>query len=175
VWNDKTVVPIDTLEASLQLAVAKMEAELDVEEEVAGIATKDFTFIKNVELRQILERDYIEVQKALISQSWKSAIILAGSSLEAILLDLLTQKETQARSAKKAKAGSIDRWDLVDLINVAVELQLISDGASRLSDPVRQYRNLVHPGNEIRQRLKIGKEEATIAFNILELVCRDLS
>ncbi len=175
-WNNEKVVQIDPIVTWMQIAIARLESELEEDEEVAGITTtREFTFIRNKELRVILERDHVDMQKALIAGSWKPAIILAGSGIEAILVDVLLEKADEAKGAKGAKGGAIEKWDLVDLINVAVELQLISEGAQRLSDPVRQYRNLVHPGNEIRSKLKVGKEEATIAFNVFELVYRDLS
>ena len=40
---------------------------------------------------------------------------------------------------------------------------------------VRQYRNLVHPGNELRNKLHVGKLEANSALNALQIVHRDLS
>ena len=142
---------------------------------MAGITAKEFSFIKNADIRKILERDHVDLQKCLIAQSWKPAIILAGSGIEAILVDVLQAKETQAKGADAAQKGNIDAWDLIDLINVAIELKLISEGALKLSNSVRGYRNLVHPGNEVRNKLKVGKEEATIAFNVLEMVYRDLT
>src|SRR5258706_1878481 len=50
--------------------------------------TKSFHFILNKDLRGILERDYQEIQRNIISANWKSAIILSGGAIETILLDL---------------------------------------------------------------------------------------
>jgi hypothetical protein len=36
-------------------------------------------------------------------------------------------------------------------------------------------RNLVHPGNELRQKLAFGHEEARIALEVLNMVDRELT
>jgi hypothetical protein len=61
------------------------------------------------------------------------------------------------------------------MIKVAVEMKLIEPSAEVLGDAVRQYRNLVHPGNEIRSRLTVGRLEADSALNSLKIIHRDLS
>jgi hypothetical protein len=136
---------------------------------------RQFRFINNVKLRTIIERDYSEIQRAYIAQCWKSVIILSGGSIEAILADLLKSNEKAAISAKSAPSETdIMRWDLSQLIKVAVELKLVSVGVEKLSQPLREYRNLVHPGNEIRNDLRFDSEEARIAIEVLNIVQRDL-
>ena len=137
---------------------------------------RQFAFVSNSALRTIIERDYTEIQKAYISECWKSVIILCGGAIEAILTDLLIQNETAAKAAKSApKNSDITRWDLSNLIDVAVELYLMSAGIEKLSHPIREYRNLVHPGNELRNKLRFDAEEAKIAVEVLNIVHRDLS
>jgi hypothetical protein len=97
-------------------------------------------------------------------------------SIEAILIDLLLHQESKAKAATTApKNPDIKRWDFADLIKVSVELTLVSQGVEKLSQSVREYRNLVHPGNEIRNNLTFGSEEAKIALEVLHIVHRDLS
>lgn len=141
-----------------------------------NITQKDFSFIKEPQLRDILERDYSVIQRAFNGKCWKSVIILSGGAIEAILTDLLLQNQTKAMAASKApKKPDITKWDLADLINVCVELNLVSSGIDKLSHPVREYRNLVHPGNEIRNKSKFDEEEAKIALEVLHILHRDLS
>jgi len=66
------------------------------EESTPVTQTKEFTFVNSPELRKILERDYIEIQRAFIAHCWKSVIILSGGTIEAILMDLLLQKQSSA-------------------------------------------------------------------------------
>ena len=92
-----------------------------------------------------------------------------------MLLDKLSTNESKARSSSKApKENDLKKWDLDNLIDVAVELKYINIGVEKLSDAVRHYRNLVHPGNELRSGLKIEPEEAKIAIEVLNMIIRDL-
>ena len=137
---------------------------------------RQFAFINDDNIRKIVDRDYDEIQRAYISKCWKSVIILCGGTIEAILTDLLICRDTVAKQAKSApNKPDISRWDLSELINVAVELKLVTEGVEKLSHPIREYRNLVHPGNEIRSNLRFDAEEARISLEVLNILHRDLS
>ena len=137
---------------------------------------RQFAFINDANIRKIVERDYDEIQRAYISKCWKSVIILCGGTIEAILTDLLISHDPKAKQAKSApNKADISRWDLSELINVAVELKLVTEGVEKLSHPIREYRNLVHPGNEIRNKLRFDAEEARISLEVLNILQRDLS
>jgi hypothetical protein len=166
---------VEGILAYLASALARLKVEIDVPESTPVTETREFSFINDPELRRVLERDYGEIQRAYIAKCWKSVIILSGGAIEAILTDLLLQDPSRAKAATKAPSKpDITRWDLAELINVSVELGLISPGAEKLSHPVREYRNLVHPGNEIRSGLTFDAEEARIALEVLHIIHRDL-
>lgn len=137
--------------------------------------TKDFSFIKDKKLREIIERDYSEIVKDLATECYKSVIILCGGSIEALLLDKLKENKQAAKKSNKApKEGDIEKWDLNDLINVATDIKIIKNPAiNKLSHSVRDYRNLVHPGKELRSGLKVEPEEAKIAFEVLNILIRE--
>jgi hypothetical protein len=78
-------------------------------------------------------------------------------------------------SPKAPRNTDPTKWDLSDLINVAVDLKLVRTGVEKLSHSVREYRNLVHPGNELRNKLTFDAEEARIAIEVLDMVHRELS
>jgi len=167
------VTPMRTYLASV---IAKLGVALEEIENTPVTEKREFAFMKDNGLRSILERDYGEIQRAHLTKCWKSVIILCGSAIETILTDLLQHHQKHALTAKAApKKSDIREWDLKDLIEVAEELKLVSAGVEKLSHPVRQYRNLVHPGNEIRKKLVFGQEEATIAVEVLHILHRDLS
>ncbi len=139
-----------------------------------------FDFIKKKKLVPILIRDYTEIVKCIKSECWKSAIILCGSAIEAILYDLLKQNESEALSSKSAQKskGSVlplEEWKLNSLINTASELSLVSKGVKGLSHTTREFRNLIHPLKEINENYKLEKEEAENAFTTLRILIRDLT
>ena len=61
---------------------------------------KEFLFIDNIELQQIVDRDYIELQKAYIAGCWKSVLLLSGGLIEAVLLVLLKPKQEAIKNCK---------------------------------------------------------------------------
>jgi len=132
--------------------------------------------VKDPQLRNVVERDYAEIQRGVAGQCWKSSIILSAGAIEAILLDLVLQEPARARKTKHApEEADPTLWHLIDLINVAVEMGRISPGIQKFSHSVRAYRNLVHPAQEVRTGMKIGEEEAKIALEVLHIICRDLT
>ncbi len=160
----------------LSIAIGRLEAELDQTTDIPVTEKRQFSFISNSDLKTIIERDYEEIQRAFISNCWKSVIILCGGIIEAILTDLLLSNKTIAITAKSApEENDITHWDFSKLIDVAVELKLVSSGMQKLSHPLREYRNLVHPSNEIRNQLSFNTEEAKIAIEVLHILYRDLS
>jgi hypothetical protein len=135
----------------------------------------DFSFIRDQPLRSIVERDFVEAQRAYIADCWKSVIILSGGVIETMLLDALLN-EPRAVNAKAApNENDLNRWSMADLINVAVELKVVEPSVQALANPVREYRNLVHPGVERRRGIKPEKLEAESGLNILRIIQRDRS
>lgn len=166
---------IEVVRSYLATLVGSIEAELEADE---GPVTesKAFPFLRDKKIRAIVERDYQEIQRAFVAQCWKSAIILAGGAIEAILTDALLTQEAAAKAARSAPGKSdLTKWDLADLIDVAVEMGVATAAVAKLSHPVREYRNLVHPGNEMRTGLTFDREEARIALEVLNILHRDLS
>jgi len=120
----------NSLRAYLSQAIPRIEIEVSEEEFGTPVTEKkDFDFISDPVLRNILERDYEEIQRDFLSSCWKSTIILAGSSIEAILLDTLNQDSASALSSEKAPKGKKDlsKWNLSDLINVAVDIKKVNN------------------------------------------------
>ena len=177
--EDTTYYRIAGIRAHMARVLGKLQVAMETDEASAAnpvIEVRHFPFVQDTALRGILERDYGEAQRAFVAQCWKSVIILAGGAIEAILLDLVRQDEPRARANTKApKSTDITRWDLKDLIAVCVDMGVVSAGVERLSSPIREYRNLVHPGNELRTGLRFDAEEARIALEVLNIVHRELA
>lgn len=157
-------------------AVARLKSACDTTPSAPVTQSRAFAYVTDAALRELLQRDYQEIQRAFVSNCHKSVIILCGGAIEAILLSALSADSARALSSASAPAErDLTRWDLSTLIAVASDITLITPGVQKLSDPVREYRNLVHPGYELRKRLAFGQEEARIAIEVLHIVDRDLS
>jgi hypothetical protein len=141
----------------------------------SAIIEKEFAFVSDDELRNICKRDYEEIQRVQIAGAHKATIILSGSLTEALLLNALQVDETKAKSSSKAASGPLTRWDFHDLLQVAIDMGLLNPGVTDLAKGIKDYRNLIHPGREVRTKFHVGSEEATIARQFVEIVIRDLN
>lgn len=142
---------------------------------------RSFKFIADSDLRSIIERDYKELTLTLVPDAaWKSAVVLAGSILEAILYDLLTSestRKTQASASPKAPKSDLDKgdWMLGNLIAVTADIGAIAQNRAKTIDQsLRDYRNFIHPKAEIRAGHQCTEAEAMMAKGALDAVCNDL-
>lgn len=134
-----------------------------------------FPFVQNPDVRKIVERDYRELQRVAFAGCAKSQLVLAGSCIEGLLYDVLIANESRLSEVKPPPRNSpIDSWTLGELIRVCVSLKLVGAGVEKLAPGLRDYRNLIHPAAEIRERLVPGIHEAEIAVQILHILRRDL-
>jgi len=147
---------------------------------------KEFNFISDLELKHIIERDYRELSVILFPENaWKSVVIMAGSILEAILFDILSNETnlSQANSSEKVpkRNGEIipigtGKWSLQKLIEVAVDINIIPNNrASSIDQVLRDYRNFVHPKKEIRSEHQCSEAEALMAKGALDGVYNHLN
>lgn len=139
-----------------------------------------FDFVINEKLRPLLIRDYKEIVSCKENDCWKSVVILCGSSIEAILYDIIKQNESKAKSLssapnRKGKTLPLEEWKLDSLITVACGLGLISKGLTALNHSAKEFRNLIHPREEMKGNYKLQKEEAENALIVLKTLIRDVT
>jgi hypothetical protein len=167
---------LETLKLYVARAVGRLRIEIETTDSTPVTQVRAFAYVADPALRALVARDYAEAQRAFVAKCWKSVIILSGSLIEALLLDLLQKNAAGALQSKVAPAqADLNRWVLSQLIDVAVDLNLVSVAIAKLSHPVREYRNLIHPGVELRTNIAFDSEEARIALEVLHIVDRDLS
>ena len=145
--------------------------------------TRSFNFIADLELRNIVERDYFELTVKLFpSGAWKSSVIMAGSILEAILFDQLASAKWTSHALASGKVPNnkgasvpFDDWKLFNLIDVAVDVKLLQkDPADTIHQVLRDYRNFVHPKKEIRSAHACTEAEGMLSLGALNSVCNYL-
>src|SRR6185312_10967285 len=114
-------------------------------------AIANFDFISDQQFKASLLADYGEMLKSLESGAWKSVHVLAGSAVEAILVDYLLTTDYQKR-----KGSDPLKMDLAGAIAACKDEGVLSEKAADLSSVVRGYRNLIHPGRVIRLKEKVN-------------------
>lgn len=134
-------------------------------------------FVDDEKLRVILESDLREVTQLLEGRAWKSCIILCGSILEGLLLWKLEDAHrdgAESPSEEGAKIADYEDFGLALLLRSCREQQLVENEAMMLTEWAREYRNLIHPGNQRRSGRQVREEHANIAINLVMLVANSM-
>ncbi len=132
----------------------------------------EFDFISTAEFRQSLKDDYSELIKSVEQGNWKSVHVLAGSIVEALLIDYILA--TQESSGRKSKDPL--KMDLAEAIAICLSENVISSTISDLSSVIRSYRNLIHPGRIVRLREKKPSEDsAKIALSLVRMIVEEIA
>lgn len=131
--------------------------------------TVDFDFITDEQFRSSLLSDYHELQLSLRNNSWKAAHVLAGSIVEAILIEYLIVSELVPSGEDPLKM-TLDR-----AISLCKTHGVILDTTASLCDVIRQYRNLIHPGRLIRLEQEATQEGASIARSLVAVIAKDVA
>lgn len=126
----------------------------------------EFAFIADEPLRLSLETDYREFHKCIAAEAWKAAIVLSGSIVEALLVDHLQRS--------KNKPANLLKMSLGELVCVCKNEAVLSERTIDLSNAVRGFRNLIHPGKSLRLQETADEESGKIASALLSLIRRDV-
>lgn len=156
-------------------------SELNNEDSIYELPEQVWGFVKDDELKNIIIRDYDELKRILRVQAPKSAIVLSGSILEAILVNIIRQNEDQGKQAflrlftKAVSIPPMHEWSLYQLILVGAELKILDEDTKRHIDIIREYRNLIHPMVEVRRSSGIDNEILVAQLSLLKRILRLLN
>lgn len=158
-------------------------------DEAISEATSGLEFIADTPLRESIRRDVSSADTALNNGEWKASTVIAGAAVEALLLWAIASPSTRRDEREEAISKAVARvpqfksldadhpenWPLSAYIEVALELKKISQQAADQARLVKDYRNLLHPDREIREKLSCDRGTAHGAFAAMQLVVRDLA
>lgn len=154
-------------------------------DEVLAAESDELDYIDDADLRDNIWGDISGVRRALANQEWKAATVLAGSTIEALLLwSLSTKSDSDIQVAitslrtngrfKKKPDNSEKKWNLYEYIYVCQELGLMSENTVSQALLAKDFRNLIHPGRSERLGQNCDRGTAFSAVAGVENVIRDL-
>ena len=132
-------------------------------------------------MESVVQQRLDEIKKCLENNIALGAIFLIGSTLEGILLDIAKHNPAEfnkSNSAPKDFDGSIKKfkdWSLNSLIDVAHETNFIGLDVKKFSHNLRDFRNYIHPEEQVTQNFNPDKNTALIAYNVLLAAMEDLN
>lgn len=122
----------------------------------------------------IIESRLAEARKTMGASAYLSTIFLCGSVLEAVLLGA-AQKEparfNRASASPKAGDGSVKpfhEWSLAQFIDVACELDLLKPDVKKFSHGLRDFRNYIHPYEQMSSGFTPDHHTAKLCFQVLK-------
>lgn len=147
------------------------------------------TFNVNVDLlgldsnvSEVIKLRLKEVEACISSEAPLASILLIGSIMEGILLGMATtypQKFNQAPSAPKdkdtGKVRTFPNWTLNNFIDVAYDVGLLKQDVKKFSHVVRDFRNFIHPYEQMSSRFFPDKQTALICFQVLKAAISQIS
>lgn len=132
-------------------------------------------------ISDILNKRIQEIKASLKVNSPLSAIVIIGSTLEGILLGFASKNPkdfNQAKAAPKDKEGKTrlyQDWSLSNFIDVAYELRFIQEDAKKFSHSLRDFRNYIHPYEQMSSGFNPDIHTAKLCWNVLKVVMIQLS
>ena len=132
-------------------------------------------------MAKVMDKRISEIQRCMHGKAWLSVVILSGSSLEGVLLDLASKhpKEFNQSSAapkdKDRKVKQFQNWSLSDLINAAHETRFLGLDVKKFSHALRDFRNFIHPYEQAIHKFVPDEHTAKISWQVLRAALDNLS
>ena len=126
-----------------------------------------FTFIADRQFRASVESDQAELNVCIEHGAWKAAHVLAGSIVEALLVETLLSVEYKKADPHKMTFDSA--------IEACAAEKIITSKTAGLTNVVREYRNLIHPGRVIRLKEAVTEQGARIAAQLVDLIAQEVA
>lgn len=129
----------------------------------------------------ILELRITEINNAIKTKSALSCIILCGSVLEGILLGIASSKAKEFNQCdsspknKESKVLQFNEWTLSNFIDVSHKLGLLGLDVKKYSHSLRDFRNYIHPYEQLSSNFNPDIETAKISWQVLKAAITDLS
>ena len=117
----------------------------------------------------IIEARLKETQVALEAGAYLSVIFLCGSVLEGVLYGA-AQKEPAKFNQSAAKPRNVKyfhEWTLANFIDAAHDIGLIDLDVKKFSHGLRDFRNYIHPQQQLAQGFTPDEHTARVCFQVL--------
>lgn len=125
---------------------------------------------------ELLKYRWIEAKKVFDSECYLSVVFLCGSLLEGVLRGAAEENPEIFNKCNKApkhtlkdkvKVKTFREWNLNELIDVAFDIGLIDLDVKEHSHTLRDFRNYIHPYQQLESNFKPDKYTAKLCFTVL--------
>ena len=153
------------------------------ERELRPISPPNFeTLCLESGLGHIMRNRWEETQKCFETGAYLAATILMGSMMEGLLLAVFQRYPKESNQSKMVplnhKTGKpkyFAEWTLSEMINVAHDCSWIDLDVKKFSHALRDFRNLIHPYQQMTERTFPDKDTCNISWLVVQAAISDLS
>lgn len=131
-------------------------------------------------IANVLKSRLQEIKSGFKANAILSIIVLSGSVLEGILLGLAMQNPkifNQSKRAPKDVEGKIKLfryWSLNDFIETAYDVKILDENVKKFSHNLRDFRNYIHPHEQLARGFNPNMRTAKISWNVLKLAMEQI-
>lgn len=150
-----------------------------LERDLSGVSFAGVKIDPN--LLPILEARFAEAKSCLQAKAPLATIFHCGSILEGMLLGAACanpQQFNQAPSSPKDSLGKVkpfQEWTLAQFIDVACDLGYLKLDVRKFSHGLRDFRNYIHPFQQMSSRFNPDRHTAEICLQVLKAAIASLS
>lgn len=133
-------------------------------------------------LHPIIESRMKEIDKCIENEISLGCIFLCGSVLEGIFSAMAMKQpaifNSTNASPKEREAGKVkafDKWTLENYISVAYELGYIQEDVKRFSHAVQNFRNYIHPYQQISQKFTPTIDTAVLCAQVVKMAISQIT
>ena len=125
--------------------------------------------IKNQKVKDIFIRDYNELVYNYLSNQSKTVVLMSGTIIELLLLYILELNSiSKYNVGSKSKNKKIEEMNISEMLEVCTSEKLIHNAPKKFIDGMKNFRNFVHPGKEMREKLlEIDKQTVDLLMSIV--------
>jgi len=130
---------------------------------------------------RVLNQRIDEIRKCLNAKSSLAVIFLCGSTLEGILLGMASKDPklfNEAPMSPKDKLKKVKKfpdWTLSNFIDVSRSVNLIGEDVKKFSHSLRDFRNYIHPYQQVSSDFNPDEHTAKICWQVLKAAIYQLS
>lgn len=133
------------------------------------------------QIASIIDARLNETRIALQAGVYLSVIFLCGSVLEGVLLGVARKnpdKFNSSPASPKGKDGKVrpfHKWNLAQFIDTACDIQLLEPDVKKFSHGLRDFRNYIHPYEQMDSGFTPDKYTAELCFQVLKAALASLA
>jgi hypothetical protein len=183
-WEYKNPQP-DPKDTSRATRCREIIRRLKGQQSLAEVNEKDFLQLdfRNADIDQvpieaslipILQTRFGEAVRSLHANAPLASIFMCGSVLEGLLLGTALAHPQQFNQAscspRDSKTGNVKQfpdWSLAQMIDVACELGFMTVDIKKFSHALRDFRNYIHPYQQMGSRFAPDRHTAEICMQVL--------